>query len=201
MNAPVGPPDDDEAFFMQVEAIEACYKRNSQSGSMVVTSKDQDKSGEPLEEGSGANTERCEQEKGNFCGDDIPVDNGENKEGNVKEGCRVNTVSDNLLHQICSEEDTRRVCLENMAVDSGNHREDNKVASTGDREVDAGDNMQEVSAEDEGDDTDYDYNVWHDYVLKNCVQTTMTIGDAGIIWRKSRRSYGHVHISKGRDLT
>ncbi|KAG2323153.1 hypothetical protein Bca52824_016366 [Brassica carinata] len=134
MNAPVGPPDEDVAFLMQVEAIEACYKRNSQSGGMVATSKDQDKSGEPLYEGSGANTESCEREKVNVCGDDMPVDNGENKEGNVEEGCRVNTASDNLPQQICIEQDTRTLCLAHMAADSGNNREANKVASTGDME-------------------------------------------------------------------
>ncbi|KAG2305291.1 hypothetical protein Bca52824_033942 [Brassica carinata] len=169
MNASVGPPDEDVSFWMEVEAIEACYKRNSQSGGMVATSKDQDKNGEPLDEGSGANTESCKQEKGNVCGDDMPVDNGEIKEGNVEEGCGVNTASDNLPQQICIEQDTRTLCVEQMAVDSGNNREANKVAATGDMEVDAGDNMEDFSAEDEGDDTDYDFNAWHDYVRNDCM--------------------------------
>ncbi|KAL0715712.1 hypothetical protein Bca4012_065034 [Brassica carinata] len=154
---------------MQVEAIEACYKHKSQSGGMVATSKGQDKSGEPLGEGSGANTESCEQEKGNACGDDMPVDNGENKGDNVGKGCGVKTASDNLPQQLCVEQDTRTSCPEKMAVDKANNREANKVASTGDMEVDAGDNMEYVSAEDEGDDADYDYNAWDDYVRNDCL--------------------------------
>ncbi|KAL0815523.1 hypothetical protein Bca101_071967 [Brassica carinata] len=86
MNAPVRPPDEDVAFLMEVQQIEERYKRNSQSGGMVATSKDQDKSGETLDDGSGANPENCEQEKGNVCGDDLAVDNRENKEGKVEEG-------------------------------------------------------------------------------------------------------------------
>jgi len=68
-------------FLMEVQQIEERYKRNSQSGGMVATSKDQDKSGETLDDGSGANSENCEQEKGNVCGDDLAVDKRENKEG------------------------------------------------------------------------------------------------------------------------
>ncbi|CDY52195.1 BnaCnng22080D [Brassica napus] len=67
MNAPVRPPDEDVAFLMEVQQIEERYKRNSLSGGMVATSKDQDKSGETLADGSGANSENCEQEKGNVC--------------------------------------------------------------------------------------------------------------------------------------
>ncbi|KAJ4885624.1 hypothetical protein Rs2_35717 [Raphanus sativus] len=136
VNASVGPPDEDVVFLMQVEAIEACYKHKSQSGGMVATSKDQDKSGEPLGEGSGANTESCEQENGKACGDDMRVDNGENKGGNVGKSCGVKTASDNLPQQICVEQDTRTSCPEKMAVDRANNRDANKVASTGDMEVD-----------------------------------------------------------------
>ncbi|KAL0681997.1 hypothetical protein Bca4012_048844 [Brassica carinata] len=53
MNAPVRPPDEDVAFFMEVQKIKERYKRNSQSGGMVATSKDQDKSGETLADGVG----------------------------------------------------------------------------------------------------------------------------------------------------
>ncbi|KAH0851301.1 hypothetical protein HID58_094819 [Brassica napus] len=64
----------------EVQQIEERYKRNSQSGGMVATSKDKDKSGETLDDGSGANSENCEQEKGNVCGDDlaVSVENGNN---------------------------------------------------------------------------------------------------------------------------
>ncbi|KAL0655809.1 hypothetical protein Bca4012_076393 [Brassica carinata] len=86
MNAPVRPPDEDVAFLMEVQQIEERYKRNSHSGVMVATSTDQDKSGETLADGSWANSENCEQEKGNVCGDDLAVDNRENKEGKVEEG-------------------------------------------------------------------------------------------------------------------
>ncbi|KAH0904455.1 hypothetical protein HID58_043958, partial [Brassica napus] len=112
----------------EVQQIEESYKRNSQSGGMVATSKDQDKSGETLDDGSGANSENCEQEKGNVCGDDLAVDNRENKEGKVIEGDAV-------------------------SVENGNN----------------GGAHEDVAAEDEGDDINYDYNGWHDYCRNDCV--------------------------------
>ncbi|KAL0729657.1 hypothetical protein Bca4012_025750 [Brassica carinata] len=144
---------------------------------MVKTREDQDKSGLPLEDGCGdnpesqfrLNKESCEQEKGKVCGDDIAVENGVNKEGNAEEGCGFNTASDNVPQQICSEQVTGRLCLEKMAVDNGNNREANIVATSGAMEVDGGANMEDVSSEDEGDATDYDYNAWHDYVRNDCV--------------------------------
>ncbi|CAN7022953.1 unnamed protein product [Brassica rapa subsp. trilocularis] len=153
MNAPVRPPDEDVAFLMEVQQIEECYKRNSQSGGMVATSKDQDKSGETLDDGSGANSENCEQEKGNVCGDDLAVDNRENKEGKAEEGDAVKTASDNLPQQICLIEDTRTLSVEQVSVENGNN----------------GGAHEDVAAEDEGDDSDYDYNGWHDYCRNDCV--------------------------------
>ncbi|KAG2269767.1 hypothetical protein Bca52824_064322 [Brassica carinata] len=153
MNAPVRPPDEDVAFLMEVQQIEERYKRNSQSGGMVATSKDQDKSGETLDDGSGANSENCEQEKGNVCGDDLAVDNRENKEGKVEEGGAVKTASDNLPQQICLIEDTRTLSVEQVSVENGNN----------------GGAQEDVAAEDEGDDSDYDYNGWHDYCRNDCV--------------------------------
>ncbi|WZZ70536.1 hypothetical protein YC2023_081906 [Brassica napus] len=111
---------------MEVQQIEECYKRNSQSGGMVATSKDQDKSGETLDDRSGANSENCEQEKGIVCGDDLAVDNRENK----------------------GRQSRRRRRMEN-----GNN----------------GGAHEDVAAEDEGDDIDYDYNGWHDYCRNDCV--------------------------------
>ncbi|KAG2312238.1 hypothetical protein Bca52824_023795 [Brassica carinata] len=122
-----------------------------------------------LTKGVGLIQRVASKKKGNVCGDDMPMDNGENKEGNVEERCGVNTASDNLPQQICIEQDTRTLCVDQMTVDRGNNGEANKVASTGDMKVDAGDNMEDVSAEDEGDDTDYDFNAWHDYVQNDCV--------------------------------
>ncbi|XP_033143863.1 uncharacterized protein LOC117132802 [Brassica rapa] len=153
MNAPVRPPDEDVAFFMEVKQIEERYKRNSQSGGMVATSKDQDKSGETLDDGSGANSENCEQEKGNVCGDDLAVDKRENKEGKVEEEDAVKTASDNLPQQICLIEDTRTLSVEQVSVENGNN----------------GGAHEDVAAEDEGDDSDYDYNGWHDYCRHDCV--------------------------------
>ncbi|KAL0655381.1 hypothetical protein Bca4012_075965 [Brassica carinata] len=153
MNAPVRPPDEDVAFLMEVQQIEECYKRNSQSGGMVATSKDQDKSGETLDDGSGANSENCEQEKGIVCGDDLAVDNRENKEGKVEEGGAVKTAPDNVPQQICLIEDTRTLSVEQVSVENGNN----------------GGAHEDVAAEDEGDDIDYDYNGWHDYCRNVCV--------------------------------
>ncbi|KAH0867894.1 hypothetical protein HID58_074916, partial [Brassica napus] len=133
--------------------IEERYKRNSQSGGMVATSKDQDKRGETLDDGSGANSENCEQEKGNVCGDDLAVDNRENKEGKVEEGGAVKTASDNLPQQICLIEDTRTLSVEQVSVENGNN----------------GGAHEDAAAEDEGDDSDYDYNGWHDYCRNDCV--------------------------------
>ncbi|KAL0655599.1 hypothetical protein Bca4012_076183 [Brassica carinata] len=133
--------------------IEERYKRNSQSGGMVATSKDQDKSGETLDDGSGANSENCEQEKGNVCGDDLAVDNRENKEGKVEEGDAVKTASDYLPQQICLIEDTRTLSVEQVSVENGNN----------------GGAHEDVAAEDEGDDSDYDYNGWHHYCRNDCV--------------------------------
>ncbi|KAL0723234.1 hypothetical protein Bca4012_037833 [Brassica carinata] len=96
--------------FRECVAGEMIYLRSERSGGMVLTSKDEDKSGEPLEDGSGANQD--------------------------------NTASDNLPQEICSEQDTGRLCLENIAVDNGNNREANIVASSGEMAVDAGGNME-----------------------------------------------------------
>ncbi|WZZ29000.1 hypothetical protein YC2023_012401 [Brassica napus] len=134
---------------MEVQQIEESYKRNSQSGGMVATSKDQDKSGETLDDGSGANSENCEQEKGNVCGDDLAVDNRENKEGKVIEGDAVKTAPDNLPQQIY----TRTLSVEQVSVENGNN----------------GGAHEDVAAEDEGDDINYDYNGWHDYCRNDCV--------------------------------
>ncbi|RID78706.1 hypothetical protein BRARA_A01502 [Brassica rapa] len=153
MNAPVRPPDEDVAFLMKVQQIEERNKRNSQSGGMVATSKDQDKSGETLDDGSGANSQNCEQEKGNVCGDDLAVDNRENKEGKVEEGDAVKTASDNLAQQICLIKDTRTLSVEQVSVANRNN----------------GGAHEDVAAEDEGDDSDYDYNGWHDYCRNDCV--------------------------------
>ncbi|CAF1859324.1 unnamed protein product [Brassica napus] len=101
MNAPVRPPDEDVAFLMEVQQIEERYKRNSQSGGMVATSKDQDKSGETLDDGK----------------------------------------------------DTRTLSVEQVSVENGNN----------------GGAHEDVAAEDEGDDIDYDYNGWHDYCRNDCV--------------------------------
>ncbi|CAN6883615.1 unnamed protein product [Brassica oleracea] len=138
---------------MEVQQIEERYKRNSLSGGMVATSKDQDKSGETLADGSGANSENCEQEKGNVCGDDLAVDNRENKEGKLEEGGAVKTAPDNLPQQICLIEDTRTLSVEQVSVENGNN----------------GGAHEDVAAEDEGDDSDYDYNGWHDYCRNDCV--------------------------------
>ncbi|KAG2288988.1 hypothetical protein Bca52824_048592 [Brassica carinata] len=69
----------------------------------------------------GANSENCEQEKGNVCGDDLAVDNRENKEGKVEEGGAVKTASDNLPQQICLIEDTRTLSVEQVSVENGNN--------------------------------------------------------------------------------
>ncbi|KAH0903166.1 hypothetical protein HID58_042669, partial [Brassica napus] len=132
MNAPVRPPDEDVAFLMEVQQIEERYKHNSQSGGMVATSKDQDKSGETLADG---------------------MDNRENKEGKVEEGGAVKTAPDNLPQQICLIEDTRTLSVEQVSVENGNN----------------GGAHEDVAAEDEGDDSDYDYNGWHDYCRNDCV--------------------------------
>uniref|UniRef100_A0A0D3AD55 Uncharacterized protein n=1 Tax=Brassica oleracea var. oleracea TaxID=109376 RepID=A0A0D3AD55_BRAOL len=153
MNTPVRPPDEDVAFLLEVQQIEERYKRNSQSGGMGATSKDQDKSGETLDDGSGANSENCEQGKGNVCGYDLAVDNRENKEGKVEEGGAVKTAPDNLPQQICLIEDTRTLSVEQVSVENGNN----------------GGAHEDVAAEDEGDDIDYDYNGWHDYCRNDCV--------------------------------
>ncbi|KAH0874180.1 hypothetical protein HID58_071542, partial [Brassica napus] len=187
MNAPVRPPDEDVAFLMEVQQIEEHYKRNSQSGGMVATSKDQDKSGETLADGSGANSENCEQERGNVCGDDFAVDNRENKEGKVEEGGAVKTAPDNLPQQICLIEDTRTLSVEQVSVENGNN----------------GGAHEDVAAEDEGDDSDYDYNGWHDYCRNDCVtdddDDDFVEGAAKSACGKKQRSRGGGYISKNND--
>ncbi|KAG2266084.1 hypothetical protein Bca52824_073163 [Brassica carinata] len=90
--------------------------------------------------------------KGNVCGDDLAVDNRENKEGKVEEGGAVKTASDNLPQQICLIEDTRTLSVEQVLVENGNN----------------GGAHEDAAAEDEGDDSDYDYNGWHDYCRNDC---------------------------------
>ncbi|KAH0872372.1 LOW QUALITY PROTEIN: hypothetical protein HID58_069734, partial [Brassica napus] len=87
--------------------------------------------------------------KGNVCGDDLAVDNRENKEGKVEEGGAVKTAPDNLPQQICLIEDTRTLSVEQNGNNRGAH--------------------EDVAAEDEGDDIDHDYNGWHDYCRNDCV--------------------------------
>ncbi|KAG2266164.1 hypothetical protein Bca52824_073243 [Brassica carinata] len=188
MNAPVRPPDEDVAFLMEVQQIEERYKRNSHSGVMVATSTDQDKSGETLADGSWANSENCEQEKGNVCGDDLAVDNRENKEGKVEEGGAVKTAPDNLPQQICLIEDTRTLSVEQVSVENGNN----------------GGAHEDVATEDEGDDSDYDYNGWHDYCRNDCsggkgIRRPGGIGGTGAAKSacgKKQRSRGGGYISK-----
>ncbi|CDY66901.1 BnaA10g28820D [Brassica napus] len=65
----------------------------------------------------------------------------------------VKTASDNLPQQICLIEDTRMLSVEQVSVENGNN----------------GGAHENVTAEDEGDDSDYDYNGWHDYCRNDCV--------------------------------
>ncbi|KAH0867424.1 hypothetical protein HID58_074446 [Brassica napus] len=131
MNAPVRPPDEDVAFLMEVQQIEECYKRNSQSGGMRIASK---KRGLFVEMTWQWIIERI-------------------KEGKVEEGGAVKTAPDNLPQQICLIEDTRTLSVEQVSVENGNN----------------GGAHEDVAAEDEGDDIDYDYNGWHDYCRNDCV--------------------------------
>ncbi|WZZ69761.1 hypothetical protein YC2023_081131 [Brassica napus] len=65
----------------------------------------------------------------------------------------VKTASDYLPQQICLIEDTRTLSVEQVSVENGNN----------------GGAHEDVAAEDEGDDSDYDYNGWHDYCRNDCV--------------------------------
>ncbi|KAG2305989.1 hypothetical protein Bca52824_025737 [Brassica carinata] len=65
---------------------------------------------------------------------------------------------------MCSEEETGRPCLE-KAMDKS---EAEVVGTSGAMEVDGGASREDVMSEDEGDDYDYDYNQWDDYIRDGC---------------------------------
>lgn len=95
MSASVGMVDDDEVLLRHVEELEASFGVNSETDNLVEKSKDQEKSGEPVDGGYGVNLtsenlllQNCnEQDKENSYGEDIAVDNGKNKEANIEAAC------------------------------------------------------------------------------------------------------------------
>ncbi|KAG2268793.1 hypothetical protein Bca52824_063348 [Brassica carinata] len=111
--------DEDVAFDGSTE-IEERYKRNSQYGGMVRGVKGPRQKQRNSCRRSGANSENCEQEKGNVCGDDLAVDNRENKEVKVKEGGAENgareSASTNLSHRR-----SEALSVEQVSVENGNN--------------------------------------------------------------------------------
>ncbi|KAL0795370.1 hypothetical protein Bca101_066747 [Brassica carinata] len=165
MNAPLGAPEQDDVDWVQeVEAIEALYKSKSLSGGAILNRRSG--GANPESQSGGANPESqfrpnkesCEQEKDNVCGNEVGVVNGGNNEG-AKNGLNK---EGNLPQQMCSEEETGRPCLEKAMEKS----EAEVVGTSGAMEVDGGASREDVMSEDEGDDYDYDYNQWDDYIRR-----------------------------------
>ncbi|KAL0715968.1 hypothetical protein Bca4012_065290 [Brassica carinata] len=167
MNAPLGAPEQDDVDWVQeVEATEALYKSKSLSGGANTES--QSGGANPESQSGGANPESqfrpnkesCEQEKDNVCGNEVGVVNGGNNEGAKN---RLNKEG-NLPQQMCSEEETGRPCLE-KAMDKS---EAEVVGTSGAMVVVGGECREDVLSEDVGDDYDYDYNQWDDYIRGGC---------------------------------
>ncbi|KAL0729396.1 hypothetical protein Bca4012_025489 [Brassica carinata] len=148
MNAPLGAPEQDDVDWVQeVEAIEALYKSKSLVGLIIES---QSSGGANPESQFRPNKESCEQEKDNVCGNEVGVVNGGNNEG-AKNGLNK---EGNLPQQMCSEEETEGHVL---------RRQWTKVKLRWTVEQ-AG----RCYVEDEGDDYDYDYNQWDDYIRDSC---------------------------------
>ncbi|KAF3562461.1 hypothetical protein DY000_02014078 [Brassica cretica] len=161
-----------EALLHHVEAIEASFGVNTETGRRGENSKDQDKSGEPFDAGCGVNPASVfpcqhsfsEQWKENICGENLAVDNGKNKEANVEGGCGVNPVSDDLPQENCIVKEKENSCGAEMAVDN-----EQFGLRGAEMAVDSGENKGDHMGENEDDDGDYDYNYWHEYCRNDCV--------------------------------
>ncbi|CAN7010483.1 unnamed protein product [Brassica oleracea var. botrytis] len=177
--------DEDLFFLRHVEALEAAYACNSGTTKPVYEkSTDNPKSGEYVEVGSvvipGSDSlphQTCnERDKGMSSGDDMVSDMGKSKEDNACVAC-VDVVEEKGNSK---EADTEETCQQ-IVVDRGKSKGKGTEAGFEAMEVDKEKGKGDDIGEDEGDDFEYDFNWWHDYVRNDCMTDDDKDDDGGLV--------------------